>query len=248
MAMAAMTACASDPVVFDQAPTPIAAFEAQDAAASAEAWLKSDFRSESSDLRPGDRVAFRFSAAPDLNHEQLVQPSGVLNLPYVGTVNITGKTIDDVDAELTELYASHLREPELSISLLELNRPLPMPKLYLLGAINQPGRYEVEDAISVFEAIAIGGGFTAVAEPNNVLLMRRQDNVLYAALAPLTGALDGENEGLTLDFLRPGDIVYVPATELSEASQVASLVRQLIGWNGLITSVSFRVFDDNNER
>lgn len=247
-ALTALTACATNPVVYNQTPTPIASFEAESAAAAAEAWLKSDYHTRSTDLRPGDRVAFRFSAAPDLNHEQLVQPSGQLNLPYVGTIDIKGKTINEIDAELTELYTRHLREPELSISLMELNRPLPMPKLYLLGAVENPGRYEVEEAISVFEALAIGGGMTSVAEPDNVLIMRRSGNELLAALTPLTAALDGENEGLTLEFLRPGDIVYVPATELSEASQAAALIRQLIGWNGLVTAVSFRIFDDQNER
>jgi polysaccharide export outer membrane protein len=60
-------------------------------------------------------VSIKFVHLPELNETQNVQPDGRISLPYIGTVEVVGKTPDELRAELMERYATVLRQPELYV-------------------------------------------------------------------------------------------------------------------------------------
>jgi len=69
-----------------------------------------------------DKVAVHFLHAPELDQEQDVRPDGKISLPYVGTVKVSGSTVEALSASLTEQYSSVLRDPQLYIVVSETRR------------------------------------------------------------------------------------------------------------------------------
>jgi len=69
---------------------------------------------------------------------------------------------------------------------------------YMLGQVQKTGRFPYVEGITVFEAVAIAGGYTRIANPKGAVITRRVDGVLKEL--PVT-----ENTKLA-----PGDFLRVP--------------------------------------
>lgn len=67
---------------------------------------KSEFR-----LAVDHTVTVKFVHVPELNETQNVKPDGNITLPYVGEVQVAGKTVDDISIELKDRYKHIFREP-----------------------------------------------------------------------------------------------------------------------------------------
>ncbi len=71
----------------------------------------------SSTLTAGDEIRVTFSGAPELNVKQKIQSNGRVSLPTIGDVSASGKSITSFQSELTSLYAPHLQDPTVIVSL-----------------------------------------------------------------------------------------------------------------------------------
>jgi len=60
-------------------------------------------------------ISVKFINSPNLNETQLVQPDGIISLPYVGEVYVVNKSIKELTKELQDKYRTILRYPELYI-------------------------------------------------------------------------------------------------------------------------------------
>jgi polysaccharide export outer membrane protein len=80
-------------------------------------------------------------------------------------------------------------------------------KVIVLGEVNRPGAFELKDKMTALEAIAIGGGFSDMADKNNVKILRienDQQEMLQVRLVDL--GEDIENSEI---ILKPNDTIYV---------------------------------------
>ena len=76
--------------------------------------------------------------------------------------------------------------------------------------MGQPGIYTSKVYVTVAEAIALAGGFTRFADPDEIVLMRRDDKgdirripIVYTLIA------NGEQPQMNLTILS-GDSIFVP--------------------------------------
>lgn len=67
----------------------------------------------------GDSISIKFVHAPELNEEQIIQPDGKISLPYLGRIQVSGKTTDEISSELVERYSHYLNNPDLWITVPE---------------------------------------------------------------------------------------------------------------------------------
>lgn len=49
-------------------------------------------------------------------------------------------------------------------------------RVYILGQVNAPGPYEVGENVTVMEAVKLAGGFTEIAAPNRIKIIRENNN------------------------------------------------------------------------
>lgn len=119
-------------------------------------------------LRPGDTLRIAVFGQDDLSGEYQIDAGGVLTFPLIGELAAEGKTVPEIRALLRQrLDADYLVDPKVSAEILNY-RPV-----FILGEIEDPGRYDYELGLTVRSAVALSGGFTRRARTNLVGIVRR---------------------------------------------------------------------------
>ncbi|MFO1033048.1 MAG: polysaccharide biosynthesis/export family protein [Hyphomicrobiales bacterium] len=140
----------------------------------------------------GDKLAIRVAGEADLTGEYVVDPSGILSMPYVRSVPVAGLTTGDIEALVTrKLQAGFLRDPKVSVQAVGL-RPV-----FIMGEVTTAGSFPYQGGMTVQQAIATAGGYAARADQGAVLITRRNAEGTKTFKVPVTTQI------------YPGDIVYI---------------------------------------
>ena len=170
-----------------------------------------DYRSSIKELKSDLHTAPR-----GLSRLVTVRPDGFATFPIVGDVFVADKTIPEVNKDLNAKYEKLVPDLHCDLSL-EKNAGL---VIYVLGQVLRPGPYQINKPISVVEALSIAGGKIPGAKLNSIFVIRRHDKIIVATRVDLESTLALAKDSKFF-FLQPDDIVYVPQTWLSSASEVA---------------------------
>jgi polysaccharide export outer membrane protein len=61
-------------------------------------------------------ISVRFTHAPELNIDEKVRPDGTISLPYVGSLHVLGKTVEELSKEIRGKYGKILQNPDLYVT------------------------------------------------------------------------------------------------------------------------------------
>lgn len=167
-------------------------------------------RGASSDyvLQPLDLLKVVIFQEPDLEREVRISQEYSINLPLIGSVNLTGKTVRQAEEMVRALYdADYLKNPQISIRVLEYT-----PRtVQVLGAVNQAGTimFTPEKQMSIVEAIARAGGHSRLADLKKVRLTRQLGG---GRTETFTINVDEVMKGVTSEpwLLQKDDVIVVP--------------------------------------
>ena len=136
-----------------------------------------------------------------------VFPNGNIVLPHVGEEAVFGMTIDQVQDLILE-KAPQVAKVEIFIKRVANN-------FSVLGEVNNPGSFKLEDIRTIYDGIAKAKGFTDVAKRTNVMLIRqREDGSRYSYIINFPKDVykaydEGEGIGADAYLLKEGDLIYV---------------------------------------
>jgi polysaccharide export outer membrane protein len=170
-------------------------------------------------LGEGDVLFISVWQNEDLNQEVIVRPDGRISFPLVGDIVAAGRTIMQLDADITARLKEFIKMPEVSISI----RKLGGSKVIILGEVMRPGVYAVSGNRTILEALALAGGFTRDAVGNSVVLVRGGLQNPQARRLNLKKVLVGTNFDGNIP-LESDDIIYVPRTFISDVGYVLTQV------------------------
>jgi len=156
----------------------------------------------SGNLAAGDEISVSFSGAPEMNTKQKIQPNGMVSLPMVGDVSAAGRTIHSLQSALTARYQTHLQDPSVVVSLESA-----AAGVYLSGQVLRPGKVPLDRPMTALEAIMEAGGFTPLANPKQVIVVRNQNGKQQRYVLNMNEALSGA--GSSPFYVRPYDVIYV---------------------------------------
>ncbi len=127
-------------------------------------------------LSANDQLAIEVFGEDDLRTNGRLNGEGNLSLPLLGSVRLSGLTLTQAAARLTELYGrDYLVNPKVNVTLVGYAKR----RFTILGQVNRPGSYEMPETnpggIDLLEAIAMAGGYTRIAAPERIGV-RRQGN------------------------------------------------------------------------
>lgn len=162
-------------------------------------------------LGPGDTIDIKFLFWPELNDEepQIVRPDGKISLQLVGDVYVAGLTPDQLDEQLTRMFASKIKDPEITV----IVRALIKQQVYVGGEVRAPGVVPMPNRMTVLEAVIAAGGFDKdSAELSNIVIVRRAGDKLLATSFDLKKEL-GKPEQEPF-YLAAQDIILVPPTRI----------------------------------
>jgi polysaccharide export outer membrane protein len=160
--------------------------------------------SESIILREGDVLKISFPSSPNLDTTQQIRRDGKISLSLVGEVDAAGKTPDELQAKLIELYAPQISSKEVTVTVASSSFPV-----FITGCVLRPGKISSDHPLTVLEAIMEAGGFDYTrANIKSVRVIRRENGVSESHKLNLQPDLKGKNSKPF--YLKPSDIVYVP--------------------------------------
>ena len=169
-------------------------------------------------LRRGDKVTVNVLFYPELETNTVVRPDGMITAPGVGDVMALGRRPEEVAADIEAYYSRLLRDPTTTINVNGFGER----RAYVFGLVNKPGFIDLQQRMTLTQALAATGSVTANAKMSSVVLLRRRsENTAQAYRLDLRGVLDGES--LAADVvLQPDDVVYVPETFIASMERFVS--------------------------
>ena len=140
----------------------------------------------------GDRLNIRVLGQADLSGQYLVDGAGNISMPLVHTMRVAGMTAPQIEHMIIgALQNGYLRSPSVSVQVTDL-RPF-----FILGEVGNAGSYPYQAGMTVQNAIALAGGYSARANQEKVLLTRKTIEGTASHRVPVTTQI------------YPGDIIFV---------------------------------------
>lgn len=134
-----------------------------------------------------------------------VSPRGIITFPLLGEVKIEDLTVSEAKEKLAYLLKKDFFvNPQVFIFVKEHSQ------VFIMGEIEEEGAYPLEGNLTVIELISLAGGFTEIASPNRVRIIRTlPDGSKKEIMVRAHDAIHrGKKEAHIL--LEPGDMVIVP--------------------------------------
>ena len=156
-------------------------------------------------LVAGDVVKLSFPGAPSLNQSQKIRTDGKINLPEIGEVDAAGRSISNLQEELTSRY-----KPEVKDSTVIVTLESSVTQVVVSGAVSKPAKLVFDRPTTVFQAIMEAGGTTEYGSMKNVHVVRLVNGQQRTLILDLRPTLGG---AATRPFyVRDGDVIYIPQT------------------------------------
>jgi polysaccharide export outer membrane protein len=139
----------------------------------------------------------------ELSRTVPVRPDGKVSLPLVNDIQAAGLTPSRLRQELTRRLSEYVPSPEVAVIVREVHSA----KVSVVGAVKNPGRYEMRSPATVLELIALAQGFTDFASRDRIVVLRQS-----ATPARITFNYRKIADGTEQDnfLVQPGDIIVVP--------------------------------------
>jgi len=176
---------------------------------------------DSDALGPGDLLEVRVLDQPQLSGEARVASDGTLALPFLDRLEVGGETAAVLERRLQHAYARLLRDPVVSLRVLEVNSR----HVTVSGSVPRPGVYAFSGALHLLEALAMAGGLDASRAGHTLYLLHAPPPVAHPAGAdgrPLY-TVNSVLETIDLDrlwrdprlnrTLAPGDVIEVEPSD-----------------------------------
>ena len=131
----------------------------------------------------------------------VVTEDGTIYYPYVGTLQVAGKTTRQVRDLLASRLSKFIEKVQLDVRMAAFRSE----RVYVVGEVIKPGLQEVTDIpMTVLEAVNRAGGFGPEADHSRVLLTRKGTTYRVDIQAMYEAGATEQNA-----LLEPGDILNV---------------------------------------
>ncbi|MBK3519108.1 polysaccharide biosynthesis/export family protein [Carboxylicivirga marina] len=129
-----------------------------------------------------------------------VDEYGNVNLPVVGKVKLSGKSIEEAADYMEKQLEDYLYQPSVKINFVNKS-------ITLVGYVSRPGRYYYSsDHINIFQALGMAGDIQEFGNRTEVVIVREDENNTTKAVVDLTTEKIFDSPYY---YLRSNDIVYI---------------------------------------
>ncbi len=128
-----------------------------------------------------------------------VDIDGFIDIPYIGRVEVAGKTLSEIKVDLEEIFLKYVADGSITVRMVNNS-------VSVIGEVSSPGRYPLtRDRINVFEALALAGDLGDYSNRQEIQLIRQSPS------GPVIREFSiRDRRILTSDlyYVMPNDIIY----------------------------------------
>lgn len=119
-----------------------------------------------------DHLQITVFREPDLSVEDaMVDESGHLDLPLIGSIVAAGKSTDSLSSEIAGKLKEYLKAPEVAVTL----KQAASRKVTVTGSVVQPGVYPIDTRLTLLQAVALARGPSQVAAMDQAFIFRTRN-------------------------------------------------------------------------
>jgi polysaccharide export outer membrane protein len=177
-------------------------------------------------LGPDDGITVNVVDLPELEAKALgvirIDHQGNIRLPLAGRIEVAGRTVESLETEIATRLSGIMNTPEVSVSVAEY-RSHPVS---VLGAVRNPGVYQVTGPKTLFEVLSLAGGLNPDAS-NRIKIMRAasagplplanassdKTGEFYTAELNVKSVMEAKNPEENINVLS-NDVITVPKADM----------------------------------
>ena len=149
-------------------------------------------------LQQTDVIRMTVYQEPDMTTESLVGKSGNVSFPLIGSLQVKGLTVPQLEKKIRTLYQKdYFVDPQVSVSVVSYAKKW----VTVSGAVENPGQvpYPEEGTIKLASVIAMAGGVAEDGNTKKITLARKRGGAARYTLSEASGV-----------NVYPGDTVVIP--------------------------------------
>ena len=156
-------------------------------------------------IGPEDVLEVQVWERKDLNQTVFVRPDGRTSLPLVGEIMVAGKTVQELQDHLGEVYEKTVKGAVVTVIVRDIkSRPV-----YFIGGFGRTGPLQLMRDLTLIQAISMVGGVTPGADAEHGYLLRGDKRIPIDFVKLLQKGDLTQNQKL-----EPGDSVIAPLADL----------------------------------
>lgn len=160
--------------------------------------LSQDYR-----LGSGDVIKISVYEYPDLTTEMRLSETGNVSFPLIGEVNLNGKAVGEAEHLIVKRLndGGFVKSPQVTIVVVQFVSQ----KINVLGFVNRPGKYSLEQTSNIIDLLALAGGVMVPSAADVATLLHHNGTKVTVDLSALLTGDGAQNHVVT-----NGDVIYVP--------------------------------------
>ncbi len=211
-------------------------------------------------LGPGDEVIIDMWGDAEEHLRQTISPEGSIMISRLGPVHLNGKTIEEANQYVRNLFASKYAgvstdQTDISVNLGDVRSI----NIDIMGEVDRPGSFQISPFSTVFHALYNAGGINNIGSMRNITVLRNGRRIANVDIYDYL--FNGKQSGNIR--LQEGDVIIVPPYEqivnisgnvkrpmyyeIKPGETVASLIEYAGGFAGDAYSGMVRLSRQNGE-
>jgi len=157
-------------------------------------------------IGPQDLLEIAVFGLDEMNKTVRVSEDGNITLPLIGEIEVQDLTKTQLEQKLTRLLEEkYLQDPQVTIFIREYQSK----RVSIMGAVSEPGRYELLGRQTLLHMIAQAGGMTNEAGDEIIVVRGKEDGTSKSLRISIDDLVIKGDSSLNIP-LEPGDIVNIP--------------------------------------
>ena len=166
-------------------------------------------------LQRNDSISVTMFQEQGMSRSALIGKSGSISFPLIGSVDLIGLTVPELEQKLVDLYKKdYFVDPKISVIITSYATK----SVVVSGAVTNSGAvpYPDEGTISLAQAIAASGGITEMGDTNRITIVRKKGGSMVTTM----------NQAGEVELL-PGDTALVHTLPINQINITATIVGEV---------------------